>query len=103
MCHTLDDKILVAKAALFIDDPYRDGIRLEHVRNPSEARLVAIDLVHKGQASIDAMDVMLAEYGDALLSYVRIPMALAAMRRNSSLTVRDTQNLRSFILDHAGY
>ena len=41
-----------AKVALWLDDPYGDGIRLEAIRNPSPARAAALDLVKTGQHTL---------------------------------------------------
>ena len=51
----------VAKLGLYADDPYGDGIRLEHVRNPSAGRLDAITLIYENQFPIDGgHDIMIA-------------------------------------------
>lgn len=38
-----------AIVGLWLDDPYGDGIRLDHIREPSKERLAAIEFVKSGQ------------------------------------------------------
>jgi len=91
------NEVALAKAFLFVDDPYGDGIRLDHVRNPSAARIAAIELARHGQSSFDAVDLMLAERGDAIRNQMRTKSARASMVRNSSLTELELEGLRGAI------
>lgn len=91
------NNVILAKAYLFVDDPYGDGIRLEHVRNPSPARIAAKDLVYTGQATFDAEAMMIAERGDEIKQALRTKSARACMVRNSSLTEAEVEELRSTI------
>jgi hypothetical protein len=88
------DKVALAKVFLFIDDPYGDGIRLDHVRNPSAARLAALDLVRDGQESIGDVDLMLAEHGEEILYTLTSKLALSSLLRNTSLTDAEVKALK---------
>jgi len=46
----------LARVALFLDDPYGDGIRLEAIRTPSPARAAALDFVFNGQRTLDGLE-----------------------------------------------
>ena len=41
------------KIALWLDDPYGDGTRLEAIRNPTPARVAAIEFLKTGQRSLN--------------------------------------------------
>lgn len=51
----------LAKAGLFIDDPYGDGIRLESIREPSEARQAALRIVNN-EAQFHDVELVREEY-----------------------------------------
>jgi hypothetical protein len=46
------------KIALWLDDPYGDGIRLSAIRNPSPDRQAAIEFLTTGQRSIDSRELV---------------------------------------------
>ena len=87
-------ELTLAKAYLFVDDPYGDGIRLDHVRTPSVGRIVATNIVHYGQSSFDAIDIMLAERGDEIREWVRTKRGRSSMVRNSDLTASEVETLK---------
>ena len=91
------NELLVAKAFLFVDDPYGYGIRLNHVRHPSPARIAAIDLVRTGQTSFNALPLMLAERGTDIFATLSVKSARASMVLNSDLTEAEANELRSAI------
>lgn len=89
--------VILAKAFLFVDDPYGDGIRLTHVRNPSPARAVALELVEKGQTDFDAIALMLGEHGIAIGNTLRTKRARAEMVRNTDITEAEALELKAAI------
>ena len=91
------NEYIVAKAFLYVDDPYGDGIRLEHVRNPSAARIVAKDLVHDGYFSFNALEIMLAERGDEIKHALRTKSGRADMVRNGKLSENEVEILSNSI------
>jgi len=58
----------IAWIGLYLDDPYGDGIRLQRVREPSDGRLAAIDLVYNAQHSIGADILIREEYEERVLN-----------------------------------
>jgi hypothetical protein len=58
----------IAWIGLYLDDPYGDGIRLQRVREPSDGRLAAIDLVYNAQHSIGADILIRAEYEERVMA-----------------------------------
>ena len=91
------DKILLAKAFLYVDDPYGDGIRLNHIRNPSPARIAALELVRSGQSSLNDLELMLAHRGTDIFATLSVKSARASMVLNSDLTEAEANELRSAI------
>jgi hypothetical protein len=57
----------IAWIGLYLDDPYGDGIRLQRVREPSDGRLAAIDLVYDAQHGIGAEILIRKEYEERVL------------------------------------
>jgi hypothetical protein len=88
------NELTLAKAYLFVDDPYGDGIRLDHVREPSVGRVVATNIVYYGQTSFDAVDIMLAERGDDIRKWVSTKRGRSSMVRNSDLTASEVETLK---------
>jgi len=52
----------VARIGLWLEDPYGDGIRLEAIRNPSEARVAAEDLIYNNQLTLGGEELIRNEY-----------------------------------------
>jgi hypothetical protein len=88
------NELTLAKAYLFVDDPYGDGIRLLHVREPSVGRVVATNIVYYGQSSFDAVGIMLAERGDDIRKWVSTKTGRSSMVRNSDLTESEVNYLK---------
>jgi hypothetical protein len=88
------NELTLAKAYLFVDDPYGDGIRLDHVRELSVGRVVATNIVYYGQTSFDAVDIMLAERGDDIRKWVSTKRGRSSMVRNSDLTASEVETLK---------
>lgn len=88
------NELTLAKAYLFVDDPYGDGIRLDHVREPSVGRVVATNIVYYGQTSFDAVDIMLAERGDDIRKWVSTKRGRSSMVRNSDMTASEVETLK---------
>lgn len=88
------NELTLAKAYLFVDDPYGDGIRLDHVREPSVGRVVATNIVYYGQTSFDAVDIMLAERGDDIRKWASTKRGRSSMVRNSDLTASEVETLK---------
>ena len=44
------------KIALWLDDPYGDGIRLASIRSPSASRVAALEFVANGQRTIENLE-----------------------------------------------
>lgn len=88
------NEIALAKAFLFVDDPYGDGIRLNHVRNPSPARRAALELVASGQTSFNAEALMLAERGGEIFLAMSRKAGREDMIRNGGLTEAEIEDLR---------
>lgn len=61
------DLTLIAKIGLWLDDPYGDGIRLLHIREPNEARRAAIDFVQTGQLGFFDEKAIRAQYEERVL------------------------------------
>ena len=91
------NELLVAKAFLYVDDPYGDGIRLNHIRNPSSARIAALELVRSGQTSFNALPLMLAERGTDIFATLSVKSARESMIRNGDLTEVEANELRKAI------
>jgi hypothetical protein len=45
-----------ARIALYLEDPYGDGIRLESIRNPRPERVATLEFVATGQRSVDGLE-----------------------------------------------
>jgi len=88
--------LLYAKAFLYIADPYGDGIRLDHIRNPSPAYRAAEDLVFDGQHTLDGLELMKQERGVAITALLHSPYSVSTMVRNSDLTREDVKALKRF-------
>lgn len=59
---TFTDQELV-KIALYLDDPYGDGIRKEIIREPSPTRIAALEFVQSGQVDIFGLHTVYIERG----------------------------------------
>lgn len=51
------------RVALWLDDPYGDGIRLSIIRNPSPARIAATEFAKTGQRTITNDEQLYIERG----------------------------------------
>lgn len=92
------NELTLAKAYLFVDDPYGDGIRLDHVREPSVGRVVATNIVYYGQTSFEAVDIMLVERGRDIKDWLRTKTSRKSMVRNSDLTESEVAELFVYML-----
>jgi hypothetical protein len=92
-----DVALLYAKAFLYIADPYGDGIRLEHIRNPSPAYRAAQDLVYEGQHTLDGLELMKQERGSQIAILLCSPSWVSEMVRNTDLTRADVKVLKRFV------
>lgn len=88
------NELALAKAFLYVDDPYGDGIRLAHVREPSAARVAATNIVYYGQSSFDAVPLMLRERGDAIFKALSTKAGREDAIRNGDLTRGEIEDLR---------
>ena len=57
-----------ARVALWLDDPYGDGIRLSIIRNPSPARIAATEFAKSGQRTITNDEQQYIDRGREYLS-----------------------------------
>jgi hypothetical protein len=67
----------IARLALYVDDPYGDGIRLEHIRNPSEAHLAALRILNNDAQFWDE-ELVREEYLPRIEKYTNKDGRLAA-------------------------
>jgi len=57
------DLVTLAKLGVWLDDPYGDGIRLRAVREPSQGRVAALELI-KGTPVLGGEELILNEYAE---------------------------------------
>ena len=57
------DLVTLAKLGVWLDDPYGDGIRLARVRDPSQGRVAALELI-RGTPVLGGEELILNEYAE---------------------------------------
>lgn len=92
-----DAELIFAKTFLYASDPYGDGIRLDHIRNPSQGYLVAEELVHDRQHWFGGLEIMIEERGKEIADMLRNPHEVSAMVRNTDITRDDVKTLKEFM------